>query len=108
MIILTTKTTNGAGIAFTTLFLISGMPKRINKLTIPTAAIAGVIFMILCGTIESNSRGSLCFNSDGATPNAKCNCLDIIMIPIAASIPCTADSGKKLAKEATFNNPKMT
>ncbi len=49
-------------------------------------------FIILCGTSISNASGALAV---GVTPNAKCICLLIIMIPMAASIPLITADGIK-------------
>ena len=53
--------------------------------------------MISLGISASSSSGSL---ACGVTPSATGTCLLMMMTPIAANRPCTADEGKKSPSDA--------
>ena len=55
-------------------------------------AISGLSFITLRGISASRCSGSL---DSGATPSRTWICLEQMMMPMAASIPCTTDEGKK-------------
>ena len=60
---------------------------------------------MLFGKCFSKSITPIPAKSSGLIPKSKCNCLDMMIIPIAASIPCTAAEGNKSAYLPSFRSP---
>ncbi len=101
----TNNTTRGAGMLFTILFFIKLKMIKIAKHAKPISVKWVFSWAILSGIIASSSKGSFPFNKAGLMPNKLCTCLDIMIMPIAASIPCMAAPGKKSLNFPSFSTP---
>ena len=95
----------GAGIIFSgrNIFPTVGQTNMINMLTMPITAIAGFAAAMYDGISCSISSGL----PSADTPNATGNCFRMMITPIAASIPCTADVGEKLTKYPRSEHPEQ-
>jgi hypothetical protein len=85
--------------------LIHGIAKRIPMPSAPISAISGFRCVRLEGISERSSSGS---RPCGVTPSMTWICLAKMMTPIAASIPCTTDEGKKSAMRPARTSPRPT
>ena len=82
-----------------------GKPNRITRLTTPISAIAGLSSAKKLGIWPSSSRGvPWAF----ITPRLTGSCLAMMITPIAASIPWTAEVGKKSPRIPVRRTAKTT
>ena len=88
------------------LLLIYGQPIIIAKLITPINVALGSQLAINSGIAANNSKGSFPLAKTGLTSNKTGICFPMMISPIAASIPCTADNGKKSMSFPSLNTPK--
>ena len=75
------------------------------RLTIPINPIIGLILVRIDGNSVMSPK---MLSSFGVTPKRTGACLRIIMIPIAANIPCTVELGKKSTNRQRRESAKST
>ena len=106
--IATNNTTRGAGIFLITVFFTAPIPNKMTKQVNPIIVFSLFAIEILFGSVFNNSIVPFPANVSGFIPKSKCNCFDMMIIPIAANIPCTTAEGNKSAYFPNLKTPKIT
>ena len=100
------NTTSGAGIFLMSGCLIEGQPIMISKLVAPIKVALGSQFAINSGIEANSSMGSFPLAKSGFTSKNTGICFPMMINPMAANIPCTAESGKKSIILPSLKTPK--
>ena len=100
------NTTKGAGTFLIRGFLIYGHPIIITKLIAPIKVALGSQLAMNSGIDANNSNGSFPLARIGFTSKNTGICFPMMINPMAANIPCTAESGKKSINLPSLKTPK--